>query len=101
MARDGSKSKLYSGKSILYPAYPTKYLNKVLSSSTVLASLSTWVRIRLGRETPAKKPSGRTAWSPKAASKTSYPLAADRKSTRLNSSHVKISYAVFCLKKKI
>src|SRR5690606_17153341 len=27
-------------------------------------------------------------------------LAQDRKSTRLNSSHVKISYAVFCLKKK-
>src|SRR5690606_41646913 len=26
--------------------------------------------------------------------------ASDRKSTRLNSSHVKISYAVFCLKKK-
>src|SRR5690606_40868881 len=33
----------------------------------------------------------------------SLPLQAgevDRKSTRLNSSHVKISYAVFCLKKK-
>src|SRR5690606_39415196 len=28
-------------------------------------------------------------------------LGVDRKSTRLNSSHVKISYAVFCLKKKI
>src|SRR5690349_22059069 len=27
-------------------------------------------------------------------------LTADRKSTRLNSSHVEISYAVFCLKKK-
>src|SRR5207245_10564110 len=27
-------------------------------------------------------------------------LAADRKSTRLNSSHGSISYAVFCLKKK-
>src|SRR3712207_7389038 len=27
------------------------------------------------------------------------PLAADRKSTRLNSSHANISYAVFCLKK--
>src|SRR3989442_2191785 len=26
--------------------------------------------------------------------------AGDRKSTRLNSSHVRISYAVFCLKKK-
>src|SRR5690606_41618800 len=29
-----------------------------------------------------------------------WPLQSDRKSTRLNSSHVKISYAVFCLKKK-
>src|SRR2546427_6259340 len=32
-------------------------------------------------------------WSPAAAGK-------DRKSTRLNSSHSQISYAVFCLKKK-
>src|SRR5699024_12542135 len=36
--------------------------------------------------------------------RTGAPLAAyhvsDRKSTRLNSSHVSISYAVFCLKKK-
>src|SRR5437899_10251659 len=29
-----------------------------------------------------------------------YPGAGDRKSTRLNSSHLGISYAVFCLKKK-
>src|SRR5947209_14235085 len=28
------------------------------------------------------------------------PLRQDRKSTRLNSSHANISYAVFCLKKK-
>src|SRR5690554_7662197 len=28
------------------------------------------------------------------------PCTPDRKSTRLNSSHVRISYAVFCLKKK-
>src|SRR5690349_22558668 len=28
------------------------------------------------------------------------PASGDRKSTRLNSSHVEISYAVFCLKKK-
>src|SRR3712207_6974516 len=32
-------------------------------------------------------------WSPRGA-------ASDRKSTRLNSSHANISYAVFCLKKK-
>src|SRR5690606_42010138 len=31
---------------------------------------------------------------------TRSPGQRDRKSTRLNSSHVKISYAVFCLKKK-
>src|SRR5690606_39619212 len=31
---------------------------------------------------------------------TKNPFYSDRKSTRLNSSHVKISYAVFCLKKK-
>src|SRR5256886_12710944 len=35
----------------------------------------------------------RTATSPRTS-------AADRKSTRLNSSHSQISYAVFCLKKK-
>src|SRR3712207_8347603 len=29
-----------------------------------------------------------------------YRLSLDRKSTRLNSSHANISYAVFCLKKK-
>src|SRR5699024_12091296 len=29
-----------------------------------------------------------------------FDLIGDRKSTRLNSSHVSISYAVFCLKKK-
>src|SRR3712207_7687552 len=37
--------------------------------------------------------------------KTVYPVAScndkDRKSTRLNSSHANISYAVFCLKKNI
>src|SRR5690606_39652123 len=31
---------------------------------------------------------------------SAFPAVGDRKSTRLNSSHVKISYAVFCLKKK-
>src|SRR5690606_41718441 len=34
------------------------------------------------------------------ANRTCNQTARDRKSTRLNSSHVKISYAVFCLKKK-
>src|SRR5437773_6896759 len=33
--------------------------------------------------------------------KAGWNRTADRKSTRLNSSHITISYAVFCLKKKI
>src|SRR5690554_7677244 len=37
---------------------------------------------------------------PKAIQEISRAFGADRKSTRLNSSHVRISYAVFCLKKK-
>src|SRR5690349_22897176 len=35
-----------------------------------------------------------------AGSSLAYVPCLDRKSTRLNSSHVEISYAVFCLKKK-
>src|SRR6266496_5858598 len=44
---------------------------------------------------PASSPA-RSSRSSAAAS----PRPGDRKSTRLNSSHVEISYAVFCLKKK-
>src|SRR5699024_12740474 len=43
---------------------------------------------------PAQRRQGRVAPDP-----PTY-VASDRKSTRLNSSHVSISYAVFCLKKK-
>src|SRR5258705_4461244 len=38
--------------------------------------------------------------SSKDAQGSAHPVAVDRKSTRLNSSHLGISYAVFCLKKK-
>src|SRR5690349_23938517 len=41
-----------------------------------------------------QRPHSRDGCAPKDAG------AIDRKSTRLNSSHVEISYAVFCLKKK-
>src|SRR5438477_13097617 len=45
----------------------------------------------------ASDPAGRLIW----ARKYNSPLhGEDRKSTRLNSSHMSISYAVFCLKKK-
>src|SRR5690349_24085704 len=38
--------------------------------------------------------------SDKGRTSSAWSRAQDRKSTRLNSSHVEISYAVFCLKKK-
>src|SRR5256885_15497974 len=44
--------------------------------------------------------SGKCQVAESIASRTSYSAAKDRKSTRLNSSHLVISYAVFCLKKK-
>src|SRR5207302_3113435 len=51
--------------------------------------------------TPPKVTAMRRAWE--AIPRPDYlrrDASQDRKSTRLNSSHVKISYAVFCLKKK-
>src|SRR5690606_41187325 len=46
----------------------------------------------------ARRLSGRRDRRPRRGLRSRRPE--DRKSTRLNSSHVKISYAVFCLKKK-
>src|SRR5207249_11386197 len=43
---------------------------------------------------------GRPAWSGNSEGFITTMVNLDRKSTRLNSSHVSISYAVFCLKKK-
>src|SRR3712207_8715071 len=39
-------------------------------------------------------------WDPTLREWVAYATHRDRKSTRLNSSHANISYAVFCLKKK-
>src|SRR5437879_10121385 len=47
---------------------------------------------------PSRKPRTNQARHPRQASRTA--ADKDRKSTRLNSSHRCISYAVFCLKKK-
>src|SRR5436305_10218622 len=44
--------------------------------------------------------SGRPKVFAQPACRASSSIRSDRKSTRLNSSHVRISYAVFCLKKK-
>src|SRR5690554_7677779 len=48
-----------------------------------------------------KQSVGKSCGSQLGGAQTTNHNAVDRKSTRLNSSHVRISYAVFCLKKKI
>src|SRR5215475_15427411 len=60
---------------------------------STLFPYTTLFRISTGSLSPASALTGTTASFPCA-------ILRDRKSTRLNSSHVKISYAVFCLKKK-
>src|SRR5258708_18684383 len=47
-----------------------------------------------------KSVGGRDVQQPHLMQQPDVPAAEDRKSTRLNSSHQIISYAVFCLKKK-
>src|SRR5206468_7488105 len=54
---------------------------------------------RAGMSAPTASPSS-SAPEPKPGSGADELGEADRKSTRLNSSHDQISYAVFCLKKK-
>src|SRR5256886_3126886 len=57
------------------------------------------MRMNSGGISSAKKTSSNTCASPRTS--IDGKRCRDRKSTRLNSSHSQISYAVFCLKKKI
>src|SRR5690348_17912291 len=59
-------------------------------------------RLRPGARLEDRRPCLRDAPSaPRTANRSARDPERDRKSTRLNSSHPSISYAVFCLKKKI
>src|SRR5690606_40102091 len=63
------------------------------------------LKIAINAQPPSLDPQASTATATRDTARLVFEsllvLNADRKSTRLNSSHVKISYAVFCLKKKI
>src|SRR2546428_8276306 len=72
------------------------------TATTEIYTLSLHDALPICALTPWRRSAGageRGSWS-RAAWTTSLPAAGDRKSTRLNSSHDQISYAVFCLKKK-
>src|SRR5437899_3785821 len=63
-----------------------------------LANLRIPFPLDFSEKQAAPRPSQQQAFRP--AGKLALAVEQDRKSTRLNSSHLGISYAVFCLKKK-
>src|SRR5690606_40454133 len=85
------------------PSFPTRRSSD-LSAPPPSRSISGWSRAGSGRALVASGRalvgSGRALVGSGRALVGSGRALVDRKSTRLNSSHVKISYAVFCLKKK-
>src|SRR5256885_8768389 len=73
----------------------TRRLSRSSAGSSTRRTAPSWSSAPR-RATPARTRRTPPAGGPRAAARCS-----DRKSTRLNSSHLVISYAVFCLKKKI
>src|SRR2546428_10087616 len=59
-----------------------------------------WCPNESPRRTPVARRRGGCRFASCGCSPSTPPRCRDRKSTRLNSSHDQISYAVFCLKKK-
>src|SRR5437773_8971324 len=66
---------------------------------STLFPYTTLFRSRRSPLSPTRPGASETA-GPTGSSRDDIEDRADRKSTRLNSSHITISYAVFCLKKK-
>src|SRR2546429_2933909 len=90
-------------RSTLFP-YTTLFRSQVWTLSIGTSSSSPFVRAKmivtsLASENGWNWPCFRTSWDRRPRSSWAR-VVRDRKSTRLNSSHGYISYAVFCLKKK-
>src|SRR2546426_592158 len=85
-------------RSTLFP-YTTLFRSSPRSRPSYPRHLPTFSAAILRRWIWRKRPSAR-AWRSTRATSRWASAAGDRKSTRLNSSHLVISYAVFCLQKK-
>src|SRR5699024_12762735 len=89
-----------------YPRHLLSFPTRRSSDLTPTTSWSTATRLVVDQSVFTTRTSRNvfsTSWAfpMKRPKRSSVSCWIDRKSTRLNSSHVSISYAVFCLKKKI
>src|SRR5690348_18179641 len=87
--------------STLFP-YTTLFRSHGEAGQPVLARLVERLALALGGAQHRQEVVGALLLAPAAVGAVlgQHPARGDRKSTRLNSSHPSISYAVFCLKKK-
>src|SRR5256885_6886320 len=86
-------------RSTLFP-YTTLFRSSLLEMLGALASTTEVALVGLGLAIVIGTLTGIVMSQARWVEYSIYPYAIDRKSTRLNSSHLVISYAVFCLKKK-
>src|SRR5688572_31793504 len=87
-------------RSTLFP-YTTLFRSRQQCGTTIFGGLrANGKSCRAGRRRPLLQPPAAAHDRRLHAWPTTTLLRQDRKSTRLNSSHSQISYAVFCLKKK-
>src|SRR5437868_9113499 len=89
-----------NGMGAIFNAQANKTPLVVTAGQQVRALMT--LQANLTNRDAARMPHPLVKWSyePPRAEDVPHAIARDRKSTRLNSSHVSISYAVFCLKKK-
>src|SRR5690625_6372160 len=84
------------------PPHPGEIIKELYLEPLGLTITEAAAALDVSRKTLSAIINGRAGISPEMAIRLSvaFDTTEDRKSTRLNSSHVAISYAVFCLKKK-
>src|SRR5689334_24840229 len=90
MIRQPPRSTLFPYTTLFRSRRKEQSINQSLLTSSYCASKLSTTGSRLGCTVSTSGVESNTTSSP----------SSDRKSTRLNSSHSSISYAVFCLKKK-
>src|SRR2546427_12306844 len=87
-------------ESALLTSLRSRTVARYAAESGILAATVAIERLLDSTHNPLERASVFRQLDARLASLTDVELGGDRKSTRLNSSHSQISYAVFCLKKK-